>query len=94
MMLPVTSINNDNAIDLGTFRKMILSETDDVQTLPYSRTFLIIVHTIRTCASNMKHAYRKNTFFFRKVLIPSNFVLKIKIHFFNLSFLKIKRTLK
>ena len=41
---------------------------------------------IGTCVSNMKHAYRKNTFFPPKVPIPSNFVLKIKIHFFNLSF--------
>ena len=36
MTLPVTSIDNDNAIDLGRFRKMILTETDGVQSLLYS----------------------------------------------------------
>ena len=87
MTLPVTIIDNDNAIDLGRFRKMTLTETDGVQSLLYSGTLLIIVHTIRTCVSYMKYAHRKNTFFFfLKVSIPSSFVLNFKIHFFNLSF--------
>ena len=47
MTLPVTIIDNDNAVDLVRFRIMILTESDGIQSLLYSGILrLLTISTI------------------------------------------------
>ena len=60
MTLPVTIIDNDSAVDLVRFRKMILTETDGIKTLVYSETLLVMI--ISTNLNFLKTIYKWDTF--------------------------------